>query len=80
MVVLGRDLVADHTTVVKAKGLKHHKYFGGYGLQHLSMDYTDTKATAFPDAFAEVYVGDKVLRTKIVKGSLDPHWNETFDL
>lgn len=78
--ILGGSLAADHMTVVKAKGLKHHKYFCGYKLAQCIIDCADTRPTAFPDAFAEVYVGDKVLRTKIVKGSLDPHWNETFDL
>jgi len=38
------------------------------------------KNTPLPDCFAEVYVNEKVLRTKVVKGTLNPCWDDSFEV
>ena len=37
-------------------------------------------STARPNCFAEVYVNDKVLRTKVIKGTLNPCWEDSFEV
>ena len=38
------------------------------------------KRGPLPDCFAEVYVNDKVLRSKVIKATLDPCWNDSFEV
>lgn len=36
--------------------------------------------TVLPNCFAEIYVNDRVLRTKVVKGTLNPCWDDSFEV
>jgi Ca2+-dependent lipid-binding protein len=37
-----------------------------------------TPGSPLPDCFAEIYVNDKVLRSRVVKATIDPCWNDSF--
>ncbi|GAB7332145.1 hypothetical protein MBLNU13_g04020t1 [Cladosporium sp. NU13] len=38
------------------------------------------KNTPFPNCVAEIYVNDKILRTKVVNGTLNPSWDDSFEV
>ncbi|KAM0709107.1 hypothetical protein Q7P35_003143 [Cladosporium inversicolor] len=38
------------------------------------------KNALLPNCFAEIYVNDRVLRTKVVKGTLNPCWDDSFEV
>jgi hypothetical protein len=70
----------DPLVVNKATGLRKRKNARESSMVRFVADMLTVGLAALPDCFAEVYVNEKVLRTKVVKGTLNPCWDDSFEV
>lgn len=70
----------DQLVVNRATGLRKRKNARESPLVSFVADVLIMDPAALPNCFAEVYVNDKVLRTKVVTGTLNPCWDDSFEV
>jgi len=70
----------DCLIVKKATGLRNRRNARESFPEFLAASILTIAPTALPNCFAEIYVNDKVLRTKVVKGTLNPCWDDSFEV
>jgi hypothetical protein len=76
-----RDVDETEQLVVnKATGLRKRKNARESSMVSFVADVLIIGPAALPNCFAEVYVNEKVLRTKVVKGTLNPCWDDSFEV
>jgi hypothetical protein len=76
-----RDVEETEQLVVnKATGLRKRKNARESSMVFFVAHVLTIGPAALPNCFAEVYVNEKVLRTKVVKGTLNPCWEDSFEV
>lgn len=76
-----RDVDETEQLVVnKATGLRKRKNARESSMVSFVANMLTICSAALPNCFAEVYVNEKVLRTKVVKGTLNPSWDDSFEV
>lgn len=76
-----RDVDGTEQLVVnKATGLRKRKNARESSMVRFVADVLSIGPAALPNCFAELYVNEKVLRTKVAKGTLNPCWDDSFEV
>lgn len=70
----------DRPLVKKATGLRKRKNTRESPMVSFVSGMLTISLTAFPNCVAEIYVNDKILRTKVVNGTLNPSWDDSFEV
>ena len=67
--------------VIAADGLYKRDVFSAFGLLEPSSSLSLMRGAGFPDPFAVATVdGEQTQTTNVIKKTLNPYWNESFDL
>ena len=70
----------DRLAVKKATGLRKRKNARESPVVSFVSGMLTISLTALPNCVAEVFVNNRILRTKVANGTLNPSWDDSFEV